>query len=127
LVSAEARPARAGAVRARGARRPLGRGRRLESLQRVPPRGVPARDLRVRTRVSRARARGSTREPDAGSRPLAEDMNEQRVESWQELQELLFDDMWNDDLGLFRSRFAYRGIADADTGLESGLVRLGGD
>jgi len=53
--------------------------------------------------------------------------NDHRVESWQELQELLFDDMWNDELGLFRSRFAYRGVADAATSLENGLVRLGGD
>jgi hypothetical protein len=52
---------------------------------------------------------------------------EHRVESWQELHELLFDDMWNDQLGLFRSNFAYRGIADAAAGLDSGLVRLAGD
>ena len=53
--------------------------------------------------------------------------NEHRVDSWQELQQLLFDDMWNDDLGLFRSSHAYRGSADAAAGLTSGLVRFGGD
>ena len=53
--------------------------------------------------------------------------NEHRVETWAELQELLFDDMWNDDLRLFRSRFAYRGNSDAGVPLTSGLVRLGGD
>jgi hypothetical protein len=53
--------------------------------------------------------------------------NERRVESWLELQELLFDDMWNDDLRLFRSSFAYRGTADSTATLTSGLVRLGGD
>ena len=50
-----------------------------------------------------------------------------RVESWLELQELLFDGMWNDSLGLFRSRFAFRGNSDASAALQSGLVRLGGD
>ena len=54
-------------------------------------------------------------------------MQERTIENWLELHDLLFADSWNDDLALFRSRFAYRGNADADTGLESGLVRLGGD
>ena len=53
--------------------------------------------------------------------------NERRVESWAELHELLFADLWNDELGLFRSSFAYRGNADASVALTSGLVRLGGD
>jgi hypothetical protein len=53
--------------------------------------------------------------------------NEHRVESWSELHSLLFGDMWNDDLGLFRSSFAFRGNADARATLTSGLVRLGGD
>jgi hypothetical protein len=52
---------------------------------------------------------------------------EHRVETWAELQELLFGDMWNDDLALFRSSFAYRGNTDASVSLMSGLVRLGGD
>src|SRR6478609_8878189 len=54
-------------------------------------------------------------------------MNERRVESWMELQELLFEDSWNDDLGLFRSSHAYRGGSDASADLRSGLYRLGGD
>jgi hypothetical protein len=54
-------------------------------------------------------------------------VNEHRVESWAELQALLFDDMWNERLGLFRSSFAYRGNADASVALASGLIRLGGD
>jgi FRG domain len=54
-------------------------------------------------------------------------MQEHRAESWLELQELLFADTWNDELGLFRSSYAYRGCSDAGTGLSSGLVRLGGD
>jgi len=53
--------------------------------------------------------------------------NEQRVENWAELHALLFDDMWNEELELFRSRFAYRGNSDAAVPLTSGLVRLRGD
>jgi FRG domain len=35
--------------------------------------------------------------------------------------------MWNENLGLFRSSFAYRGNSDAAAPLASGLVRLAGD
>lgn len=54
-------------------------------------------------------------------------MDEHRAASWLELQELLFADAWDDRLGLFRSSYAYRGCADADDDLASGLQRLGGD
>jgi hypothetical protein len=54
-------------------------------------------------------------------------VDEHRAESWLELQELLFADTWDDQLGLFRSSFAYRGCEDADDDLRSGLLRLGGD
>jgi FRG domain len=53
--------------------------------------------------------------------------NERRVESWIELQELLFADTWNEELGLHRSSFAYRGRADAAQDLSTSLMRLGGD
>jgi len=53
--------------------------------------------------------------------------NGHRVESWEELHSLLFDEMWNPDLGLFRSSFACRGNSDAAAPLRSGLARLGGD
>ncbi|HEY3544049.1 MAG TPA: FRG domain-containing protein [Gaiellaceae bacterium] len=53
--------------------------------------------------------------------------NQHRPESWEELHALLFGDMWNADLRLFRSSFAYRGHTDAAAGLASALVRLGGD
>jgi FRG domain-containing protein len=53
--------------------------------------------------------------------------HEHRVQSWTELQELLFDDMWNENLALFRSSFAFRGNGDASVSLTSGLTRLGGD
>ena len=52
---------------------------------------------------------------------------EHRVESWEELHSLLFDEMWNEELGLFRSSFAYRGNSDAVAPLKSGLARLAGD
>jgi hypothetical protein len=54
-------------------------------------------------------------------------VQEHRVESWAELHELLYADSWNDQLGVFRSSFAFRGCSDAEAGLVSGLVRLGGD
>jgi len=53
--------------------------------------------------------------------------SERRVQSWSELQELLFDDMWNEELALFRSSFAFRGNGDAAVSLTSGLTRLAGD
>jgi hypothetical protein len=52
---------------------------------------------------------------------------EHRVESWIELQDALFADSWNEELGLFRSDFAYRGRADATDDLRTSIVRLGGD
>jgi FRG domain len=54
-------------------------------------------------------------------------VNEHRVETWIELQELLFEDTWNEDLGLHRSDFAYRGHSDAEVDLRTSIVRLGGD
>jgi hypothetical protein len=54
-------------------------------------------------------------------------MEETRVETWLELQQALFDDMWNDELGAFRSNLAYRGRADARDDLATSLFRLGGD
>jgi hypothetical protein len=50
-----------------------------------------------------------------------------RVESWAELQERLFADAWQEELGLFRSHFAFRGCGDAGVDLSSALARLGRD
>jgi hypothetical protein len=52
--------------------------------------------------------------------------NEVRVNSWNELQDELFSESWNPQLGRFRSRFAYRGLSDADYPLATTLRRLGG-
>jgi hypothetical protein len=54
-------------------------------------------------------------------------MNEVRVESWGELQDELFADSWNEDIGRFRSRYAFRGLSDVDYRLETTLIRLDGD
>ncbi|MBN2645867.1 MAG: FRG domain-containing protein [Desulfuromonadaceae bacterium] len=50
-----------------------------------------------------------------------------RVKSWSELHERLFDDSWDDEIGRFRSRLAFRGLSDADYPLATTLMRLGGD
>jgi hypothetical protein len=54
-------------------------------------------------------------------------LEEFRVESWIHLQDVLFADAWNEQLGLYRSNFAYRGHSDASVDLSTSLVRLGGD
>lgn len=54
-------------------------------------------------------------------------MNVVRVESWAELQEALFANAWNPDLGRFRAASAYRGLSDASYPLQTTLMRLGGD
>ncbi|HWH55025.1 MAG TPA: FRG domain-containing protein [Gaiellaceae bacterium] len=54
-------------------------------------------------------------------------MDEVRVASWTELQEQLFEEAWREDLARHRSNFAFRGRADAAEGLETSLIRLGGD
>jgi hypothetical protein len=46
---------------------------------------------------------------------------------WSDLHEQLFADSWNEELGLHRSNFAFRGRPDADDDLSTSLVRLGGD
>jgi hypothetical protein len=46
---------------------------------------------------------------------------------WSELNELLFADSWNEELGLHRSNFAFRGRTSATDDLSTSLMRLGGD
>jgi hypothetical protein len=52
--------------------------------------------------------------------------NDQRVESWAELHESLFEGSWQPALGRFRSDYAFRGQGDASTDLATSLMRLGG-
>src|SRR4051812_23547825 len=54
-------------------------------------------------------------------------MEDIRVKTWIELQERLFADSWNEQLGLHRSDYAFRGRWDADDDLGTSLSRLGGD
>ena len=46
--------------------------------------------------------------------------------SWDDLQDQLFADSWNEEIGRFRSRFAFRGLSDSNYRLETTLIRLGG-
>jgi hypothetical protein len=54
-------------------------------------------------------------------------VDEIRVGSWRELDDVLADGSWDDRLGRHRSRFAYRGSSDVRRGLRTSLMRLGGD
>lgn len=54
-------------------------------------------------------------------------MDELRVSGWVELIERLYEGSWREPLGRYRSRYAYRGMSRASYGLETSLMRLGGD
>ena len=54
-------------------------------------------------------------------------MNEVSAESWGQLQELLYEGSWNEQLRMHRSNLAFRGRADARESLHTSLMRLGGD
>ena len=53
-------------------------------------------------------------------------MADVRITSWNQLQELLYENSWQSDLNRFRSTFAFRGMPDAREDLSTGLARLGG-
>lgn len=50
-----------------------------------------------------------------------------RANNWNEIQEALFIDSWNAELGRFRSPYAFRGLPDESYHLETSLIRLGGN
>jgi len=50
-----------------------------------------------------------------------------RVESWQELNERLYEGAWNPALERFRSNWAFRGVGNAAYDLTTSLARLGPD
>jgi hypothetical protein len=54
-------------------------------------------------------------------------VEEQRVETWAELHDLLYENSWNEDLRVFRSSHAFRGVSHASADLRSALTRLGGN
>lgn len=49
-----------------------------------------------------------------------------RVSSWAELNELVYEGSWKERLGRFRSSYAFRGQADVRDDLHTSLARLGG-
>jgi hypothetical protein len=51
-------------------------------------------------------------------------VNEIRVSSWNELNDCLFEDAWDEQLGRFRATVAYRGMGDASYALTTGIARL---
>ncbi|MBW9262373.1 MAG: FRG domain-containing protein [Candidatus Thiodiazotropha sp. (ex. Lucinisca nassula)] len=51
---------------------------------------------------------------------------EETASSWGDLQALLFDSSWNQQLGRFRSPDAYRGLSDSSYALDTTLMRLDG-
>ena len=54
-------------------------------------------------------------------------MDEIRVGSWAELHDRLYEGSWQEGIGRFRSRFAFRGMGDASHDLKTSLMRLGGE
>ncbi|NPC76336.1 MULTISPECIES: FRG domain-containing protein [Corallococcus] len=52
-------------------------------------------------------------------------MQEHRVTSWLELQDLVFAGSWNEPLGRFRTSFVFRGVPDATLDLTATLNRQG--
>jgi hypothetical protein len=54
-------------------------------------------------------------------------VNESTVQTWNQLQDLLYEGSWREPLGRFRSSVAYRGMGNAGEDLSTSLMRLGGD
>lgn len=53
--------------------------------------------------------------------------NEIRVDTWSDLNDILFEGSWQAGLARYRSTFAFRGVNDSRFHLKTGLSRLGGD
>ncbi|MGN1344123.1 MAG: FRG domain-containing protein, partial [Traorella sp.] len=51
-------------------------------------------------------------------------MKEYRIRNWEELQEIIFKGVWDENLMRYRSNFVYRGVSDAAFGLETKLNRV---
>ena len=52
-------------------------------------------------------------------------MSDVTVTSWNQLQELLYQDSWQEGIRRFRSSYAFRGMPDANDDLVTALARLG--
>jgi len=53
--------------------------------------------------------------------------NELHAQSWNQLHDWLFEDAWDDQIGRYRSRCAFRGMSNVNYALETALIRLGGN
>ena len=51
-------------------------------------------------------------------------MFEKAAKSWTHLQELLYEESWNEQLGRFHSPGAFRGLNDTSFMLETSFMRL---
>lgn len=67
-----------------------------------------------------------TRTCDTQTNAAATTANDCVVADWTELNDQLFADAWDEELGRFRSRFAYRGMPNDLYDLTTSLMRLGG-
>jgi hypothetical protein len=63
--------------------------------------------------------------PRPARRAPAAAVSSVRARSWAELSEILYEDSWVESLGLFRSRYVFRGEASPDLELRTSLQRLG--
>jgi hypothetical protein len=54
-------------------------------------------------------------------------MSEIRVSDWTELNEQLYQNAYNEQIGRIRSSYVFRGVSQADYALTTSLCRLGGD
>lgn len=52
--------------------------------------------------------------------------NDVRVNNWLELQKLLFENSWDENIQRYRSPYAFRGLSDKDYNLKTSLIRLSG-
>ena len=53
-------------------------------------------------------------------------MNDVRIENWNQLNDELFKDWWEPKIGRYRAPLAFRGLSYCDYKLETTLMRLGG-
>ena len=54
-------------------------------------------------------------------------MEEKRLDSWENICHVLFDNSWRDDLQRHRSPFVFRGLSNKRYDLQTTLMRLGGN
>jgi hypothetical protein len=73
------------------------------------------------------RPTGREKGVDVSHTPITQSIqvNEQIIESWAELNRLLFEGTWQPGLQRFRGNFAYRGVAGTEATLRTSLDRLG--